>query len=74
VLAALNYRDPVDEDVMDTDGVLDRRLICCRIGYSRRVEEYKVGRAARLQMSPVQNAELAARIPGHLPDSGWQIE
>jgi hypothetical protein len=74
VLAALNDRDPVYEDVMDAGGVPDRRLICRPIGYGRQVEEDKIGRAARLQMSPVQNTELAARIPGHLPDGGWQIE
>jgi len=74
VLAALYYCHAVDEDVMDADGVLDRRLICRLVGYGCRVEEDQVCHASRLQMPSVQQAELAAWIPGHLPDGGWQIE
>ena len=48
VRATLNYLNPIDEDMMDAGGILDRCLVGRRIGYGRRVEEDEVCHAAGL--------------------------
>ena len=48
VLAALDDYDPIDEDMMDAGGILERRLVGRRIGYGRRVEEDEVCHAPGL--------------------------
>jgi hypothetical protein len=56
VFTGLNHANPVDEDRVDTGGILDRRLIRRPIGNGRRIEEDQIGDAAGLEAPPVNEA------------------
>ena len=43
-----DYLNPIDEDMMDASGILDRCLVGRRVGYGRRVEEDEVCHAPGL--------------------------
>src|SRR5262245_30990159 len=74
VLAVLDDKTAVDEDVLDADGVAMGIVVGCPISHRARIEDDEIGASADAHGPPVTQAKTARRKPRHLVDRLGQRE